>query len=304
MNQIDFIHPAQNQWALRSVRWATSSVPRPSIQVILSCWGKKKMEALLIRRRCVFLHFYPSCVKFRRSDGWKSHQHKRIGLSESVKNPENPVKSRWSKSNQSLVWLKSAAAKEQYYWCRRQLSQRSINLHFVCFIITPNELLLHVEFNLRIAVLPLGDGDEEHVRRRTHSFLPPPSARWSDPSKRLTASEQIERRRRHSDGSDSLFHFHAAADSICTDVQRIRWCMPLLSRSQLNELISAATKQSPLFVFPSVPARGDTAVAGFHTDRRYRPRAAITLWKWPRSFSWSCNSPSNSRALKKTRAGA
>lgn len=109
----------------------------------------------------------------------------------------------------------------------------------MCFIITPNELLSHVEFNLRIAALPLRDGDEEHVCQRMHSFLPPPSARWSDPSKRLTASEQIERRRNHSDGSDSLFHFHAAADSICTDVQRIRWCMPLLSRSQLNELISA-----------------------------------------------------------------
>lgn len=55
--------------------------------------------------------------------------------------------------------------------------------------------------------------------------------------------------------------------------------MAFLSHSQLNELISVATKQPALFALPSVPAHSERIMSGYDTDRPTPPIAPIILWK-------------------------
>lgn len=76
----------------------------------------------------------------------------------------------------------------------------------------------------------------------------------------------IELWRHRGDVSDSLFHSHTVSDIISTEVQRIHWCMALLSRSQLNELISAATIQSALFTLTCVTAYSQRIMSECKSD--------------------------------------
>ncbi len=160
-----------------------------------------------------------------------------------------------------------------------------------------NEPLLQMEFNL------LSDSVAFQERWCGHTCACS-LACWSDLSE--CASAQIELWRHQRDGSDSLFHFHAESDIICTDVQRIHWCMALLSRSRLNELISVATKQSALFALTSVPAHSERIMSGYNTDRPPppSPKSSIILWKSSCFFSGNNKfllAMSNSQALKETR---
>ncbi len=148
-------------------------------------------------------------------------------------------------------------------------------------------------------LFPFRTSDGEQVCPHMRLFSP----RWVDPSEQLTASERAELWRHHRDGSDSLFHFHTAPDFICTDVQRIHWCMAFLSRSQLSELITAATKPSVSLASPSTPARSERVMSEWNTDHpsgqifNYSMEIVLFLLKKYNSL----HTISNSEALKKTR---
>lgn len=78
------------------------------------------------------------------------------------------------------------------------------------------------------------------------AFFPFFCVRWSDSNKCLSAGEQIELWDMRGMAAIHYFIFTQHQTLFTQMVRRIRWCMARLSRSQLNELISASTKAAGL----------------------------------------------------------
>lgn len=177
----------------------------------------------------------------------------------------------------------------------RPLSQRSINLHFL-------SVLLLSEWTIVARGIQFGGNSErEHVGLTRARFLC--SLEWLG---RAAYCEWADRVVRHQRMAVIHYFIFTQHQTLFTQmVQTIHWCVASLSRSQLNELISAATKQRACLHYPLfLPASGDRIMLGCNSSDHEPPTPPkILLFYGNRLVSSPENeilpAISNSRAFSK-----